>query len=271
MRRKFCNILVTAGLACLTLASSAESGTIIHLNSEMFGSGTLNGEATIYLETNRLRIDSNEGAGAVSVIYLAGGEKGPYYWLMDFNDSSYVEIRKADLVNAREAIDDAMKKTKERLEGMPPDQKKQAEAMLAERYGALFKSPVEYKQISSGATVGRWTCDHFQGFRDGEKAEEVWSADLKQLGIDGNDLKALKEMADLFATLGQTLPAFFRFGGEKSQGDKTFSGFAVMMVSYEQGKRKEKWQVADVRREAFDAGLFKLPRGLKKKEMGLAK
>lgn len=272
MRRKLFSVSVTGPLVCLGLMSDALAGTVVHLNSEMFGRRPVSGQATIYLEANRLRIDSNEGESYLSVIYTAGGAQGAYYWLIDFNDSSYVEVRKTDLVEARKKIDEAMENTKRKLEEMPPDERKQAEKMLAEQtgFGALFKSDVEYKKISSGATVKRWKCDHYQGFRDGEKTEEVWAADLKQLGIEAKDLNALKEMADLFETIGQSLPAFFRFGGDKSQGKKTYPGFAVLMISYEEGERKERWEITDVQREAFAAGRFNLPKGLEKKEAPLA-
>jgi hypothetical protein len=271
MQRTLLNLIVTGALVCAASVSDAHAGTVIRLNSEMFGRRPMSGQATIYLESNRLRIDSNEGAGNLSVIYTSGGERGAYYWMIDFTDSSYVEIQKNELVEARKAIDEAVASTKQKLEKMSPEERKQAEKVLAEQtgFGALFKAKVEYKKISSGTTVKKWKCDHYQGFRDGEKTEEVWAADLKQLGIDAKDLKSLKEMADLFETIGQSLPAFFRFGGEKSQGQQTYPGFAVLMVSYEEGERSERWEITEIQRETFDAGRFGLPKGLAKKEAPL--
>lgn len=267
MERKLSRTFLSAALMCLGFAADGVSGTVIKLNSELFGR-TLSGSATIYLERSRLRIDSNEGGGSVSVIYMGTGEKGPYYWLIDHRDSSYIEIEKDDLIAARKDIEKVMEATRLELQKLPPDERKQAEAMFADRMGYkdFLQPKPEYKEVSRGAKVGRWTCNHFQGFREGERVEEVWAADLKQLGIDSQDLQSLKDMADLFETVGQSLPAFFRFGGDKSKGNKTFPGFAVMMVSYEDGERKEKWEVVDVRHEALDAGLFKLPAGLEKKE-----
>jgi hypothetical protein len=263
--------LLVGTLVFLVVASNAVAGTVIELYTETFGDQKLSGSATVYLEEKRMRIDSTEGGGNVTVIYNALGEENPFYWLIDHEEGSYIEIQKDDLVAVRARVEETMKEARKQIEGMPPDQKKQVEKMLADRMGytAFFEEKTQYEKVSSGAKVGQWECTHYQGFREGVKIEEVWAADLGELGIDPEDLKAFEEMANLFKTVGQNLPAFFRFGGDKSEDNTTFPGFPVMAVSYEGGDRKEKSEIKGLRHEKLSAGLFALPEGLEKKEIQL--
>jgi hypothetical protein len=257
---------------CLSVVSTATAGTIIRLDTEMFGQEALSGSALIYLQGELMRIDSSEGGGDVTVIYNGAGRDNPFYWLIYNADSSYVEIRRDELLEAKAVAEEAMKRALGELEGLPPEERRLMEKQIAERvgYAPFLERDTEYKKVSSGIKISGWRCNHYQGFRDGRKVEEVWAADLAELGIDPTDLVALEELADLFKTVGQDLPALFRFGGEDSEVDKTFPGFPVVVVSYDDaGERAEKSTVKEIRRQKLEGALFELPEGLRKRNVQL--
>ena len=66
MKRDYSVPIIASVLACVCLASTAMAGTIIQLDTEMFGQASMSGTAIIYLDGNRMRIDSKEGGGDVT-------------------------------------------------------------------------------------------------------------------------------------------------------------------------------------------------------------
>ena len=272
MKRNYPVPIIVFVLICMWLAPTAMAGTIIQLDTEMFGQASLSGTAIIYLDGKRMRIDSSDGGGDVSVIYNGEGQENPFYWLISRSDSSYVEIRRDELLEAKTVAEEALNRAKSELEGLPPDEREEMERALADRmgYSSFLKEQTEYKKVSSGIRISGWKCNHYQGFRDGEKIEEVWAAELEELGINPKDLVALEELADLFQTVGQSLPALFRFGGEDSEVDKTFPGFPVVVVSYdEDGERREKSTIQEIKQQKLEKAIFELPGGLTKRTMQL--
>lgn len=251
-------------LVWVCLASHASAGTVVSLETVMFKTPSGSGTATVYLEEKRMRIDSTEGGGDITVIYNGEGRENPYYWIIDNRAGSYVEIREDELRQAAALATQALGQARRELADRPPAERKEMERTYAERmgYAGFLEDETQYKKISSGIKVGQWKCDHYQGFREGEKIEEVWAAGLGELGIDPKDLNALEELANLFKTVGQSLPAFFRFGGDKSDSENTFPGFPVMVVSYDRGDRAEKSTLTGVKQQKLEATLFDLPEGL---------
>lgn len=271
MKRDFLTPIIVTVLVSLCLVPNAVGGTVIQLDTEMYGQTSQSGSAIIYLDGRRMRIDSSEGGGDVTVIYNGEDQENPFYWMINNTDSSYVEIRRDELLEAKAVAEDVLNRAKDELEDLPPEQRAQMERALADRVGytGFLGDETEYEKVSSGIKVGGWRCNHYQGFRDGEKIEDVWAADLEELGIDPKDLVALQELADLFQTVGQNLPALFRFGGENREVDKTFPGFPVVVVSYTEGARQEKSTIKEVKRRKLDRALFKRPEGLTKRDMQL--
>jgi hypothetical protein len=259
--------LLVGALIGTVLVSTGRAGTIIVLNTEALGDAALSGSATVYADQKRVRIDSKESGGDVTLIYIAMEQENPFYWFINNKDSSYIEVRRDDVLKAKAEAKAAMDAAMKQLGDLPPDEREQMEKMLGDQtgYTSFQGLETEYREVSRGTNIGQWECDHYQGFRDGEKIEEVWAASLDELGIDPKDLGALEAMAGFFQTVGQAVPAFFRFGGEKSEGNTTFPGFPVMTVSYKDGQRKEKSQVTEVRSEKLNADLFLLPEGLSKR------
>jgi hypothetical protein len=271
MKRDFLTPIIVTVLVSLCLVPNAVAGTVIQLDTDMFGQISQSGSAIIYLDGRRMRIDSSEGGGDVTVIYNGEDLENPFYWMINNTDSSYVEISRDELLEAKAVAEDAMNRAKDELEDLPPEQRAQMKKALADRVGYtdFLGDETEYEKVSSGIKVGGWRCNHYQGFRDGEKIEDVWAADLEELGIDPKDLVALEELADLFQTVGRNLPALFRFGGENHEVDKTFPGFPVVVVSYIEGERQEKSTIKEVKQRKLDRALFKRPEGLTKRNMQL--
>ena len=100
-----------------------------------------------------------------------------------------------------------------------------------------------------------------QSFLREEKVEEVWAATWQALGAPREDFKAVLQMAEMFSSAGQRMPAYFQFG--RVQGTEEFP---VVVLTYVGGQQKERSEVESVKQKTLNSSLFDLPKGLTKVE-----
>lgn len=245
---------------------SGAAATILVVETESFTPGGKGGTAMVYVDEKSVRIDSNEGGGNFSIIYLARDEK-PVYWIIDRRERTYFEIDRETMVKTRRDLEQSIETMRRQMKGVPPAQREQMERTMKQNMERLgfTDTPVEYAAVSRGVEVGEWRCNHYQGERDGTKVEEVWAAKASDMGIRPAEIAALGEMAEMFEGTGQDMPAFFSFAREGRGDVSTYEGFPVIVVTYADGKRHEKSQVTEVRREKLEKDFFDLPEGLTRK------
>lgn len=90
---------------------------------------------------------------------------------------------------------------KSRLGGMP---------MAAEP-----TSKTEYSLVASGQQVNQWTCDKYEGVRDGEKRREIWTVPPGEVGFEASDFQVMKQMSEFIKGLSQ-------FGGGQAEQQTPF-------------------------------------------------
>lgn len=264
MRWSTCVALVVA----LTLPGAATAATVIVVETESLTSGRKGGTAMVYVDDKCVRIDSNEGGSNFTIIYSGKGET-PVYWIIDRRERTYFEIDRKTMMQARRDLEQSIETMRKQLKTVPPAQREQMERTMQQNMermgfgGAL----VEYTPVSRGVMVGEWRCNHYQGEREGTKVEEVWAAEAGEMGLRADDLKAMGEMAEMFEGTGQDMPAFFSFARDGGNQASTYEGFPVIVVTYSEGKTREKSQVKEVRRDELEDGFFDLPAGLTRKSV----
>lgn len=268
MRKTIAGSAAVIGLLFFVVAQGALAGTRIEIETQYFEQSKAAGIATIYLDGKRMRIDSTEGGGNYTVIYRTDG-KTPTYWVVDRAAKTYVELTEEDLELIKGQTEMSRRQIEQQLEELPPEQRAALEPMYRDRIEALVRSgaPTAYRKVSSGTRVGKWTCDHYEGYDGDTKVEEVWATTFETLGVSKKDLAAFGDLATALERSGQPLPAFFYFGRDAIAGEHGLSGFPVMVLSYQGERRKDKSELKGVLREAFDPQLFELPEGLTRRKV----
>jgi hypothetical protein len=249
----------------LMLPFDADAATVVVLETQSYENREGGGTATIYVEEDRLRIDSNEGGRNVTIIYRRQEDK-PVYWIIDTAARTYYELDRETIIKTRRDMEESIEQMRKQLSGMPAAERERMERTMRrnmERMG-FAREPITYTSVSRGVRVGDWECNHYQGEREGKKVEEVWAADPADMGIGREKVEVFGEMADLFEGTGQDMPAFFSFAREGREAPATYEGFPVVVVSYDAGKRREMSQVIEVREEALEKTFFSLPGGLRR-------
>jgi hypothetical protein len=255
------SIVALATLATLLLAGRAHAGVIV-----VFQRGTA-GPATMYLDGDRMRVDTpDRNEHATSVILDAGGKR---FIMLDEKDKTYTELTDQDMKRMRERVEAARAQMQERMKNMPPDQRKRMEEVMA-GMGAPGVAPakppqLKFERLGEKKTVNGFACEMYRVLEDGKPHEEdcisPWSAGLLQKSDMAGLRKFSEEMAKNFAGMG---------GGNRAGFDRLdkYPGLPISRVPLEAGgTRGEEEQIKSVKRGSIEAAKFAVPAGFTKKEL----
>jgi Domain of unknown function (DUF4412) len=254
--------LAVVVLAAGMLASSVEAGLLMAYRQEVPGRPAK--ATTVYVERDRMRTETR-GERLDQVIIFRGDRK--LYWVIDNREGTYTEITREDLKKLQGRMDEAKKTYEEQMKKMTPEQRKMVEAMMKDRMPVQPPRTV-YRKTASGVKVNRWVCDRYDGVQEGEKKEEVWTADPKQLEVRPEEFRVFDDIRDFSEEFSKQGLRFYRMetaGGKKESG---YAGVPVRIIRYSRGKPLERMELTEVRRKDAAPSLFELPGGLKKKELG---
>lgn len=219
----------------------------------------------IDIDAHRMRMESGGGPAGTQV-FVFDGTRQVMLMINDTN-KTYSEITKADIDAVSGQVSAAMAQMQEAMKNMPPERRAQMEAMMKGRMGgaaaAALPSKPQYKKTGTG-TVGKWTCDKYEGYTDGQKTSELCTVDPKVLGLDLADTSVTKDFAEFFSKLpiGNAMQAF-HIGSAEEHG---FSGVPVRSVVTTSNGQTITSEITDVHRQAFPDSTFQAPAGYQKQD-----
>ena len=263
--RILAGILTAIAVASFASPVQAADGLLM---VETTVAGTTSRTTRVQIERDRLRTEVGGVAGGETQIIIFDGPQQVLRYV-NFARKSYTEMTKADADRMGAQMSTAMESMKEKIANMPPEQRAKMEAAMGRMGGAAGAgAPVrpEYKKTGTD-TVGKWTCDKYEGFRGGVKVSEVCTVDPKVLGMTQADLEISKQVAAFFKTL---LP----MGGDQVLGIGTietqgFAGIPVRRVRYNGTAVASTSEVVEVSRQTFDDASYAVPAGFQKQSMGM--
>ena len=262
------NIAFASALFVLTGTAQAADGLLIVQKTTSGGAPQTN---QIQIENKRMRAESTGPTGGKQVVMFDGARE--VLTMVDPDKKTYTELTKADvdrvaaqMAGAAPQMAAAMAQMQEQLKNMPPEQRAQVEAMMKGRMGgagmpgAAAAPKTQYRRAGT-ATVGKWTCDKYDGFEGGQKTSEVCTVDPKALGFAASDFEVTKQLVAFFKRLmPQMANQMFSIGTPEEQG---FSGVPVrQMITV--GGRQITTEISEVTRQTFPDSVFQVPAGFQK-------
>jgi len=228
----------------------------------------------IQIDQKHMRTEST-GPDGSKVVIIFDSARQVMTMVNDVN-KSYSEMSKADMEAAAAQMSGAMAQAQEMMKNLPPERRAQMEAMMKGRGAAAgAAAPAaaarpEYKKVGTG-TVGKWTCDKYEGYTNGQKTHEVCTVDPKVLGFSPADFQVTRDMVDFFkqfqGQLGQLQQSQSQTFAMGTVADQGFSGLPVRSVSTSANGSQVTFEIADVHREAFTDATFQPPAGYTKIEL----
>jgi hypothetical protein len=264
------NILAKALAATIVLSSFASPLLAAEgfLMVEKTVTGTTTRTTQVQLERDRMRAELTGPAGETLIVVFDGPQQ--ILRTISVDRKSYTEMTKADADRMGAQVTMAMDAMKEKMAQLPPDQRAKMEAMMA-KFGVMgptaqaAASRPDYRRAGTDK-VGKWTCDKYEGFRNGEKVGEVCTVDPKALGLTAADFEISKQVAAFFQKLlPQGEEQFVGIGTVEAQG---FAGIPVRRIRYKAGKAELTSEVTEVSRQTFAASSYDVPAGFERQIPG---
>jgi hypothetical protein len=247
-----------AGALCVLTAASAAADGILLVSKSSSGGGAPQ-TSQIQIDGRRMRAEAIGERGDKTVVVFDGARK--VMLLIDDGKKTVTEMTEADL----DALGGMMAQMEQQMKNLPPEQRAQVEAMMKGRGASMPGAAPKIQYTKTGtATVGKWTCDKYDGSSGGQKVSEVCTVDPKVLGFTAADFAISRDFAAFFKKVmpgggGQA----FSIGTPEDQG---FSGVPVRTVSTV-GGRQFTTEITEVSRQSFPDAVFQAPAGYQKQSM----
>ena len=227
--------------------------------------GTATRTSQMQIERDRMRAEITGPTGETQIVTFDGPEQ--VLRIISVSRKSYTEMTKADVDRMGEQLSTALASVKEKIAQMPPEQRAKMEAAMARLGGpgAAAGAKPEYRRAGTD-TVGKWTCDKYEGFRNGEKISEICTVEPKAFGVTTADFEVAKQVGAFFQKmLPQAEEQVVGIGTLETQG---YSGIPVRRIRYNAGKIVATSEVIDVTRQTFAASTYDVPAGLQRQTAG---
>jgi len=260
MKPFFClaSVLLLMGM----LASPLEAGVLIVYEQDSF-SRAEKATMTVYLDRDRMRTETR-GKDLDQTFIFRGDKK--LYWMIDKKEGTYTEISKNDLKKMKNKMGEAKRAYEEQMKNIPPEQRKMMEAMMKNQM-PIELPRITYKKKASGVKVNRWICDQYDGYREREKTEEIWTADVGQFDFRPEEFQVFNDIRELAEEFSKESLPFYRIEAEKGKKGDGFSGVPVKMIGFSGGKREQTMELKKVQRRDHSPSLFELPGGLQRQDI----
>jgi carbon monoxide dehydrogenase subunit G len=256
-----------AGALCVLAGVAQAADGVLLVTKTTIDSGA---PATnqVHIESKRMRAESSGARGEKMIVVFDGAKQ--VMTLIDNEKKTYTEMTKADVDAIGGQMASMTAQMEDQLKNLPPEQRAKIEAMMKGRGAgtAMAAAPkVQYKKVGTG-TVGKWTCDRYEGYASGQKTSDICTVDPKTLGFSAADFEISRELAAFFKKLMPANAAqVFSLGVAEDQG---FSGIPVRSVSTT-GGRQITTEVTEVSRQTFADAIFQVPAGYQKQVMGMGR
>jgi len=258
------------GCFLLLVASLSAQGVVIVENHGPVQGGE-SSATKIHIEGDRLFIESQQDGKKRGIIFLGDAK---VMRMLDYSNNSYREMTQQDFERLGDSMAQMRQMMEEKLKDMPPQQRQMVEQMMKQKMGAAMsgagqaRSPVVYAKVASGQSVRQWTCDKYEGTRDGQKVWEVCAVDFAQFGVQPGDMRAFQQIGEMFKSMApQGMEDFFKVGFDEQQKEQGFSGVPVQRISFRNGAPDQKYEITEVTRQDIVDALFEVPPGFQKVAM----
>ena len=174
-------------------------GTVITLDQTV--NGAPGRPQVMYIEPDRLRMSSPEN----DMIYRGDQNK---VWIVRPEDKAYIELTPESMSQMKAQMDQRMAMMQQQMASMPPEQRKQMEAMMASR-GMGPSAPatgpqITYEKAGEPKKVGDYSCTPFKVTMSAGPTSEFCMAKLSDIGLSRDDLKSFVAFGAFMGQMGGT-------------------------------------------------------------------
>ena len=192
--------------------------------------------------------------------------------ILNHTKKTYIDVDRQSLQRATGGVDSALKQVEGRLSTMSPEQRAMIEKMMGNKLSAGEKPGQLLPQLTRTIRtehVGTYTCQVWEGQRDGVKVVEHCVVPYAQLSGGAQLAEVLGKVAELAEDLqsgfqSQTLRTTL---GNEFEGYKQLDGYPVLTRTFSDGKVQHERVLRSVRNSPVSASSFEVPSGYSKQDL----
>lgn len=257
------------GLVCVATAgamsASLDAAAGLLIVEKTTAAGGAPQTSQIQIESNRMRAESTGMRGEKTVVIFDGTRQ--VLTMIDHEKKTYTEMTQEDADKLGAQLSGVMAQLEKQMAGMTPEQRAMMESAMKGRMGGagIGAAPkIQYRKTGTD-TVGKWTCDKYEGFEGEKKTSEVCTVDPKVLGYNEADFAVSKQMLAFFKKLApQQAAQMFGIGNLAEQG---FAGIPVRRTFTVFGRQITS-EISEVSRQTFPDSAYAPPAGYQKVAFG---
>ena len=225
--------------------------------------GAVTRKTEVQIEREHMRAEIIGAPGGNRIVTFDGPQQ--ILRIINVEGKSYTEMTKDDADRMGAMMNAMMAKMKEKIAKLPPEQRAKIEASMGPGGLVVGTARPEFRRAGTD-TVGKWTCDKYEAFRNEQKVMEICTVDPKTLGLTPADFEISKSFGAFFEkVVPQGADQVVGIGTIEKHG---YSGVPVRRVMYRNGKVLATSDVIEVRRQSFDASSYDAPAGFRRQEWG---
>lgn len=250
---------------------TAQAGTVIETVERVLPSGKETSVVTVQVDNGRMRVEELEtGAKAAESAVIF---KDDAMIIVDHKKEKYTVMDRATLQQVAGTVSDAMKQLEAQLAGMPPEQRAMVEKMMGKQAPGSQKPrrmAPEFTKAGRTERVGGYTCQVWEGKRDGVKVTEHCVAPYGSVAGGEELMKVMKSMMSMVEDAMQSLDSDWLRGSVRSEweGIKSIDGYPVLTRTFTDGKADSEHALRSAQSATIAPSQFEVPVGYKRQELG---
>ncbi len=210
-------------------------------------------------------IPEQKNAPPISMIYR--NDSGDEFMLiLNHREKEYQKITEEDIKEMKKSAEETREKMEEAMKNMPPAMREMARQRM-EHKAPPEPEKVQLKKVDSGVKVGKWTCDKYEAYRDGDKVSELWVTDIGALSEEDYDM--LSRMSDFGEKVAETTKSL-RPGSESGAVDQQRffdqENFPVKSINYSKGRKVNESMLKKIDKGDVPDSIFEAPEGYERQE-----
>lgn len=251
---------LAAMVLCAATAAAADGVLVVQKMTSASGAVSTN---QVDIEKTRMRAEIAAANGRKQTMVFDGTAQ--VMRTIDDEAKTYTEMTRADVEQLGGQVSGAKAQLEQQMKNMPPEARARMEEMMKGRGMTMAgAAPIEYRKVGTDK-VGKWTCDQYEGTRNGKKTSEVCTVATTVLGFAPADFEVTRQMAEFFSKLlPQGAEQMFSVGSATPNG---LAGVPVRTVTFRDGAVQSTTEMVEVSRQNFPDSTFTVPAGYTKRDL----
>ncbi len=245
--------------ALMAMAGGAAEAGVVVTEQVVNLSNQSTSNDTVFIDSDRMKAGSDRH----TVIFRGDLQR---MWMIDEPGHSYREITPGSMQAMQDQAHAAMD---QRLANLPEAQRKQVEAMMAQKGGGGMMAPTtpslppSYRKLGETKTIAGYSCELYHREAGGE-ISDVCIARLDAAGLSRDDFRVFAQMLK-FLPSGGDKPALYDLDAQRQA--LGFDGLPLETLIYTNGKPFMRRTVTAIQHSSIPGSTFELPPGFAKQDL----